>query len=299
MIDLVVDGSLLLAVPIAFLAGLVSFLSPCVLPLAPGYLAYVTGLTGLDLTTADVRDQRTPAPPVPAPATANLGPSHETRPPEEVDARGVNPRPRFAVPGGAPGRGRVVLGSVLFVAGFTAVFVSYGLLFGGLGAWLLEHQRTISIVLGLGVVVLGLGFLGLPVLSRTMWWNQQRRPGWRPPTGLWGAPLLGVVFGLGWTPCIGPTLAAVQTLAFTEASAARGAVLSAAYCLGLGLPFVLIAWGLRWSAGALAWTRVHSRGISTAGGIMLVTVGVLLMTGVWNDLVVWLQTTLPGYGTVL
>ncbi len=314
MIELVLDGSLLLAIPIAFIAGLVSFLSPCVLPLAPGYLAYVAGLTGADLAparrspsaatiTVDAAAtvSATPAAAGAAPGTANLGPDREPRAPETSPGRDTRASARFAVPGAAGGeaRGRVVLGAVLFVLGFTAVFVSFGLLFGGLGGWLLEHQRTISVVLGAAVVVLGLGFLGLPALSRTWWWNRDRRSTWRPPTGLWGAPLLGVVFGLGWTPCIGPTLAAVQTLAFTEASAARGAVLSAAYCLGLGLPFVLIAWGLRWSAGALAWTRTHNRAITVAGGVLLVTIGVLLMTGLWSDLVVWLQTLLPGFSAVL
>lgn len=267
MIDVVLDGSLLLAVPIAVLAGLLSFLSPCVLPLAPGYLAYVAGMTGSDLRVP----QR-----VPVAAGGGAVPVAQETPAE-------------------PARSRVVLGAVLFVLGFTAVFVSYGVLFGGVGGFLLEHQRAISFVLGAVVVVLGLGFLGMPALSNTMWWNRERRLHGRPPTGLWGAPLLGVVFGLGWTPCIGPTLAAVQTLAFTEASAVRGAVLSAAYCVGLGLPFVLIAWGLRWSAGALTWTREHSRAITIAGGVMLILVGVLLMTGWWNDIVAWLQSLLPGF----
>lgn len=271
MIDVVVDGSLLLALPIAFLAGLVSFLSPCVLPLAPGYLAYVAGMTGVDL-------RQTAPVPVPAGGPPDTGPEPEPRP---------------------PARSRVVWGAVLFVLGFTFVFVSYGLLFGGMGGWLLQHQRGISVVLGVVVVLLGLGFLGTPLIGDSMWWNRQRRLPLRPPTGLWGAPLLGLVFGLGWTPCIGPTLAAVQTLAFTEASALRGALLSVAYCFGLGLPFVVIAWGLRWSAGALAWTRRHSQGIAVAGGVMLIAVGVLLITGWWNDVVAWLQTLLPGYTAVL
>lgn len=277
MTGVVVDGSLLLAVPIAALAGLVSFLSPCVLPLAPGYLAYVAGMTGSDLA------QRTRRP-VPVPAGGMAAP---------------DPGPDPADTAVSPRRARVVWGAVLFVLGFTAVFVSYGLLFGGIGGFLLEHQRVISVVLGALVVVLGLGFLGFPLLSNTMWWNRQRRLSATAPTGLWGAPLLGVVFGLGWTPCIGPTLAAVQTLAFTEASAVRGAVLSAAYCVGLGLPFILIAWGLRWSAGALDWTRRHSRGITTAGGVMLVVVGVALITGWWNDVVAWLQTLLPGFTVIV
>lgn len=287
MTEVILDGSLLLALPIAFLAGLVSFLSPCVLPLAPGYLAYVAGMTGTDLT------RRRPDP-VPV-AAGGVGSS--TAPGADSSAPAVaDPEPDL---GRTPSRGRVVWGAVLFVLGFTVVFVSYGLFFGGVGGWLLQHQRAISVALGILVVVLGLGFLGAPRIGDSMWWNRQRRLPMRVPTGLWGAPLLGVVFGIGWTPCIGPTLAAVQTLAFTEASAARGAVLSIAYCLGLGLPFVLIAWGLRWSAGALDWTRRHSRGISVAGGVMLIAVGLLLITGWWNDVVAWLQTLLPGYTAVL
>ena len=285
MIDIVVDGSLLLAIPIAFLAGLASFLSPCVLPLAPGYLAYVAGMTGSDLR----QREQAPAPQVSVGAGGGAAGPPQRQPPQQAPPEHAPTQPVAA------SRSRVVLGAVLFVLGFTAVFVSYGLLFGGIGGFLLEHQRVISIALGAVVVVLGLGFLGLPALSNTMWWNRQRRVSGRPPTGLWGAPLLGVVFGLGWTPCIGPTLAAVQSLAFTEASAARGAVLSAAYCVGLGLPFVLIAWGLRWSAGALAWTRRHNRGITIAGGTMLIVVGVLLMTGWWNDIVAWLQALMPGF----
>lgn len=298
MTELIADGSLLLALPIAFLAGLVSFLSPCVLPLAPGYLAYVAGMTGTDLM-ATGEQGATPSPRAPATvgADAARGTATDRRPPGDSVPR--TPTGTLATPVLDPNRWRVVWGAVLFVLGFTAVFVSYGLAFGELGSWLVVHQRTIAVVLGVVVVLLGLGFMGMQLLTRTMWWNRERRPGFRPPTGLWGAPLLGVVFGLGWTPCIGPTLAAVQTLAFTEASATRGALLSVAYCVGLGLPFVAIAWGLRWSAGALAWTRTHSRGIAIAGGAMLVIVGVLLVTGWWNDIVAHLQGLLPTVTVVL
>lgn len=277
MTDLVLDGSLLLAVPIAVLAGLVSFASPCVLPLAPGYLAYVTGLSGADVVRTQPQRRRVAVP-----------------------ARG--PVPPEADPGqdtGRSARGRVLAGAALFVLGFTVVFVSFGAFFGGAGMWLLEHQRAVTLVLGAAVVVLGLGFLGLPLLERSTWWNAERRLRYRPRPGLWGAPLLGVVFAVGWTPCIGPTLAAVQSLAFTQAGAGRGALLSAAYCLGLGIPFLLLALGLRWSVGALAWTRRHSRAISRFGGAMLVVVGLLLMTGVWSQVVVWLQTELGGYTVIL
>jgi len=331
----VTGGSLLLAIPLAFLAGLVSFLSPCVLPLAPGYLAYVTGLTGAELagkngatpagnlaaeTSATV--DLTTAPAVPADAaqrgvisateTSTQPPSASPRVPADGpesaasarqgaaadagdgSATGPGPDGAAAVPQPAQ-RSRVLAGSLLFVLGFSLVFVSYGVLFGGLGAWLLTYQRPIGIVLGALVIVLGLGYLGLPGISNRMWWNADRRNHTRPSPGLWGAPLLGVLFGLGWTPCIGPTLAAVQTMAFTEASAGRGALLSLFYCLGLGLPFVAIALGLRSAAGALDWTRRHTLAISRVGGGMLVMIGVLLMTGWWNDIVAWLQGLVPGF----
>jgi cytochrome c-type biogenesis protein len=289
VVETVADGSLLLAVPVAAAAGLVSFLSPCVLPLAPGYLAYVTGLTGSEV--ARRTNARLPQPVGAGPRVA--------QPDTPAAAEGADaPGALAGAPAQAP-PGRVVLGALLFVAGFSAVFVSFGLLFGGLGYWLLEHQRAITVVLGAGVVVLGLGYLGLPGLSRSAMWNGERRLRYRPPTGLWGAPLLGVVFGLGWTPCIGPTLAAVQSLAFTEASAARGAVLSLAYCVGLGAPFVLIAVGVRWSAGALSWTRSHALAIQRAGGAMLVAVGLLLITGLWSQLIVWMQTWVGGFATVI
>jgi cytochrome c-type biogenesis protein len=172
-----------------------------------------------------------------------------------------------------------VLGTLLFIAGFSAVFVSYGALFGGLGATLLTHQDLITRVLGVVVIVLGLGFLGvIPALQR------EARIHHRPPRGLWGAPLLGALFGLGWTPCIGPTLAAVQGLAFTEASAGRGALLSVAYCVGLGLPFLLVGLAMERGLGALAWARRNARAIQVVGGACLVALGLVMVSGLWGSL---------------
>ncbi len=299
--ETVVQGSLLLAIPIAMVAGLVSFLSPCVLPLAPGYLAYVAGLTGADVNRTAQQRQPVVAGAVPPPGSKTVGgePNPVAAAPDDTTATVNSVGTATETTAESDTRSRVVLGSLLFVAGFTVVFVSYGLLFGELGFWLLENQRAITIVLGIAVIVLGLGYLGLPLLSRTMMWNADRRLRYRPRTGLWGAPLLGVVFGLGWTPCIGPTLAAVQSLAFTEASAARGAVLSGAYCVGLGTPFVLLAFGFRWMAGTLAWTREHAVAIQRVGGVMLCLVGVLLVTGLWNDLVIQMQSWIGGFVTVV
>jgi len=243
--SLVASGTLWLALPIAFTAGVVAFLSPCVLPLAPGYLSYVTGLTGAELA-------------------------------------------------GERKRGTVLLGSLLFVLGFSVVFVSYGVLFGGVGETLLRYADVVSRVLGVLVILMGLAFMGvIPGLQREF--RIHRLPRW----GVAGAPLLGLLFGLGWTPCIGPTLAAVQTLAFTEASALRGAVLSFAYCLGLGLPFVILAVAFSRLAGAVSFLRRHSLVIMRIGGVMLVLVGLLLVTGLWNDLTVWLRLTVPGFQTSL
>ena len=232
--DTITDGSMLVALPLAGAAGVVSFLSPCVLPLVPGYLSYVTGLAGVDLA-----DRR---------------------------------------------RGRLVAGALLFVLGFTAVFVTAGVLVGGAGSFLIEHERLLQRILGGLTIVLGLAFMGavpwLPVLQRDV--RVHRKPG----IGLAGAPMLGVLFGLGWTPCIGPTLGAVLTLGVTEGSAARGGVLAVAYCIGLGLPFVLTALAFRRAMGAFGWVKQHYVWVMRFGGALLITIGVLLVTGVWNDLTV-------------
>jgi cytochrome c-type biogenesis protein len=271
----VTDGPLVLALPVAAAAGLVSFLSPCVLPLVPGYLSYVAGLTGRDL-------EQSAASPVTTSAAGSSG---------ETDTL-VRPAP--AEPSRPPVRGRVVAGAALFVAGFTAVFVAYGALFGALGSGLRQHQRGIEQVLGALTVVLGLAFAG--AFSRLSLANREWRLHRLPARGLLGAPLLGVLFGVGWTPCIGPTLVAVQGLALNSATAGRGATLSVAYCLGLGLPFLLVAVGVRRGLGALAAVRRHTRAVTVVGGVLLVAVGLLEFTGAWNDLIIWLRGVVPGFG---
>lgn len=258
--DAVTSGPMLLALPVAAAAGLISFLSPCVLPLVPGYLSYVTGLSGADLG---------------APATATSG----TPGTPGTSGTAVATLPARLV------RARVLVGSVLFVLGFSAVFVSTGLLFGGLGAELAAQREVLDRVLGALTILLGLAFLGLvPGMQREMRFHPRL-----PAAGLAGAPVLGVLFGVGWTPCLGPTLAAVQTLAFTQASAGRGAILTAAYCLGLGVPFVLTGLAFRRALGALAVVRRHTLLVQRVGGAMLLLVGVLLVTGVWAELVRDLQ----------
>jgi cytochrome c-type biogenesis protein len=283
----VTDGPMLLALPVAAAAGLVSFLSPCVLPLVPGYLSFVTGLTGADLA-AQNPSQATPRDLHPAgPAAGDVTPQAD--PP-------ASPVAVQALPATAPptGRGRVVLGSVLFVLGFTAVFTTAGAFFGGLGSVLLEYKTVLDRVLGTLTILLGLSFLGLiPGMQREF------RVHRLPRAGLAGAPLLGVLFGVGWTPCLGPTLAAVQTLAYTQASAGRGALLTAAYCLGLGLPFILTAIAFRRALSAFAIVKRHYRAVMNIGGIMLIAVGLLLVSGLWNEIIEGTRGLIAGYGTSL
>lgn len=267
--DTVTTGPLAIAIAVAVLAGLASFLSPCMLPLVPSYLSYITGLSGADLAVRQ----------------APVG----ERPGEAADDVTVTVARPAAV-----GRGRVLGGSLLFVGGFTTVFVSYGAAFGNLGARLVVHQQAVERALGAVTVVLGLAFLGrVPLLHR------EARLRWLPRSGLAGAPLLGVAFGVGWTPCVGPTLGAVQTLAYTTASAQRGALLSAAYCLGLGLPFVLAGLGLRRTMGVLGIARRHSVGIQRTGGAMLIAVGLLLALGWWNILMIQMRGWIGGFSTVI
>ncbi len=240
----VMTGALLAAVPVALLGGLVSFFSPCVLPLVPGYMSYVTGVTGTDL----------------------------------AEAR----------------RGRMLVGASLFVLGFTAVFVSGGALFGFFGQNLQQYKDVISRALGVLMILLGLAFAG--VLKR--FGQRELRFHKKPTMGLVGAPVLGVLFGVGWTPCLGPTLTAVNTLSLYEASAARGALLTVVYCLGLGLPFIAVALAFRRVLGAFGWVKRHYTWVMRIGGGMMVALGVLLVTGLWDSwmsgLQSWAQSTTVG-----
>ncbi|MBZ5739293.1 cytochrome c biogenesis CcdA family protein [Nocardioides mangrovi] len=235
------SGSLVLAIPVAVIAGLVSFFSPCVLPLLPGYLSYATGISGADLAEGRLSGKRS----------------------------------------------RMLLGSVLFVLGFAVVFVIIGSLSGAVGAWLIEWQRQLAIVLGIVTIVLGLAFAGwLPFLQRDWRIHQV------PAVGLAAAPVLGFLFGVGWTPCLGPTLAAITTLSLNEGTAARGAFLAALYAAGLGIPFILAGVAYERLLGAFAFVRRHQVAVMRIGGLMLVGVGVLLLTGWWAEAVTWLQVRL-------
>lgn len=237
--DIVFSGQLLVALPIAVLAGLVSFASPCVLPLVPGYIAYVGGMSD---------------------------------------------------PGAKRDRSRVLLGVALFVLGFAIVFVAYGAAFGALGHWLVRWQDVVIRVLGVLVMAMGLVFVGqFTFLQRTF------KPTWRPATGLIGAPLLGIVFGLGWTPCIGPTLGAITALSVDSGSPWRGALLGLFYCIGLGIPFLLVALGFDWVTGSVAFLKRHIRVINIIGGALLVLIGLLMATGLWTALMSQFLAVITGF----
>lgn len=254
----VTTGPLLLAAVVAVAAGAVSFASPCVVPLVPGYLAYLAGLVGADAPAVRVH---------------------------ELDAA------KAQAGSARSGRWRAAGAAALFVLGFTVVFgaILVGVVY--VADTLSRNQVVLQRIGGVVTIVMGLAFVGLiPALSR------EHRPHFVPRAGLLGAPLLGAVFGLGWVPCIGPTLAGVVAVAAgTGGSSMRGVVLTLAYCAGLGLPFVLLAVGAAGAVRTLGWLRRHIRAVQIGGGLMLVVVGVLLVTGVWGSLVASLQTSLVGY----
>ncbi|WP_245159566.1 cytochrome c biogenesis protein CcdA [Blastococcus sp. CT_GayMR19] len=275
---IVTDGSLLLAMAVAALVGLISFASPCCLPLIPGYVSYVAGLAGSDLATENPSTRQASDP-----VDEAASPTGGSRAPDTATA----PTATIVV----PSRRRLLAGSLLFIAGFSVVFISFGALFGGLGRLLFEWAPTLTRVAGVITIVMGLSFFGA-----LTWFQRERRIHRRPPAGLAGAPVLGVVFGLGWTPCLGPTLAAVNTLAYTEASALRGAILGFAYCVGLGVPFVLVALGTRRALRFSALARRHAQTVTRIGGAVLIVLGILLLTGWWDGLMIWLRAWLGATG---
>lgn len=238
-INQIFDGNLLVAMCIAALAGIVSFFSPCVIPLVPGYLSYATGM-------AEVKT-----------------------------------------------RGRVLLGSILFVSGFTVLFVSYGLLFGQLGSLISQNSRLLSIILGLLTVILGLIFLFNERFYRSY------KPNIKTKTGLIFAPFIGFAFGIGWTPCIGPTLGAVQVLAFESATAQRGAILSAAYCLGLGLPFILMGLFLDKAEPFRKLVARNGNLVTKVGGGLLVFIGLLQVSNLWDQIMNSLRDLISGFIPVI
>jgi cytochrome c-type biogenesis protein len=252
--DIADHGALLVAIPVAMVAGLVSFLSPCVLPLVPGYLSYVTGLSGAQL----------------------------------AGAAGSGEHPR---------RGRVLLGSLLFVLGFAVVFVMYGVLAGLVGTTLTRNLDTIIRVVGVFTIAMGLLFMGildwLPGVNRDVRFHRL------PAAGLAGAPVLGLVFGLGWTPCLGPTAGAVVTLMLDSASAGRGAILGLAYALGIGIPFIVAGVAFNRAASAFAVVKRHYALVTRAGGAFLVLLGLLQVSGVWNAFMLWMQVRIRGVETPL
>ena len=294
------DGPLLAAVAVAAVAGLVSFASPCVLPLVPGYVGYVTGLTGVGAPAAATSATATSgAATVSAVGSARAAPTVSTTP-TTTSAPATTPGGP-AAPHPAE-RTRVLTGAALFVLGFSAVFVAYGAAFGTLGTALVRYGETTTRVLGVVVVVMGLLFLGAGRLLPGRWGalvQGEARVRWRPAAGLAGAPLLGAAFGLGWSPCLGPTLAAVQALALDAASPWRGVALGLAYCAGLGVPFLLVAAGLGRTSRTLGVLRRHRVAIGRTGGLVLLVVGVMLVTGAWSTWLAGLQATISGWETVV
>ncbi|MET8229548.1 cytochrome c biogenesis protein CcdA [Micromonospora sp. NPDC005298] len=277
--ELAVSGPLLLAIGAAALAGLVSFLSPCVLPLVPGYLSYVTGLAGADLEgSARKGTLLTPGVEEGALPNASVG-----------GGGAVAVRERAAT---VAVKGRVLAGTLLFIAGFTVVFVATAILFAGIGRVFFEYERQLEIVVGALIIVLGFGYLGMiPALQREF------RISRLPSAGLLGAPVFGAVFALSWVPCTGPTLGAVMGMATASGQSDRAVVLAVAYCLGLGIPFVVFGLGFQRLLGVFRAVRRNSRWVTRVGGALLILIGLALVTGGWQSFVIWLQTTV-GVGEV-
>ncbi len=281
---LVLSGPLILAVPVAAAAGAVTFLSPCVLPLVPGYLSYVTGMSGVDAQASVAADDGEDG----QAGDGDGGHPADGGPGEGGGSGGTAVKVTAAPTAASPGRPRTVAGTALFVLGFSVVFATEGVAFGGLGSVLRAHTAVVTQILGGVTIILGLLFAGVfdrfPITGRII------RPSVRPRAGLAGAPLLGALFGVSWTPCIGPTLTVVMGLAMTSGTAVRGAVLMFVYGLGLGIPFMIVALLFQRGMTGFGFARRHARLITRVGGAMLVVVGVLELTGAWTAALSWLQT---------
>jgi cytochrome c-type biogenesis protein len=277
--SLVSSGPLVLAIPVAAAAGAVTFLSPCCLPLVPGYLAYITGMSGAGagatVASADGSAAVSADGEVAAGAAGGVGVTTQAR-------AATAP----AAPA-APAKGRAVAGTALFVVGFSLVFAIYGLAVGGLGQLLRAHSTGLTQVLGGLTILLGLLFAG--AFDRFTFAGRIFRPAATPRAGLAGAPLLGVMFGVGWSPCIGPTLAAVLALGLSSGTAARGAFLAFVYGLGLGIPFLIVAVAFQRMVNVLGFFRRNARTVSRIGGVLVIVVGLLEVTGAWTSAITWLK----------
>ena len=282
--ELVADGSLLVAVPIAILAGAISFLSPCVLPLVPGYLGFIgAAVAPREPGSSSERGTRSSS----EPASRNA----ET---ERAEADDTSRAFRLRAPERPPlndreARGRLLLGVLLFIAGFTVVFVSMAMLGGTVGRFFVEYADIITRVLGVLIIAMGLVFIGWFGLAQRI-----ARPQVRGNLGLIGAPLLGIALAIGWAPCIGPTLAVILTMSFDSGSVGRAALLGVAYSLGLGIPFLLITLGFGWATRSVTFVRRHIRAVNLIGGGLLIVLGLLMVTGVWTAVMAQLQGVFSG-----
>jgi cytochrome c-type biogenesis protein len=276
---LVTAGPVLLAIPVAAAAGAVTFLSPCCLPLVPGYLSYVTGMSGTAVSATAAAK--------PEPAAASQAAAGE-----ESSAGTTATITR--APAASQPRSRVMLGTLLFVLGFSALFAIEGVTVSSIGDALASHAAGLSRILGVVIILLGLMFMG--AFDRFSFAGRIFRPSFRPQAGLAGAPLLGVLFGLSWTPCIGPTLSAVLLLGENSGTALRGGLLAFVYALGIGIPFLIMAFAFQRGVTVFGFARRHARLITRIGGVMLITVGVLEVTGTWASAIIWLKVHwLSGY----